>query len=122
MKAKFLIKQKGTNKIKDYPQTRSLITKTAIQNFGLDTKDISQSKLANCTILHRVADLPNEIQKLTKKVKTGIYLFEQIQTNTQSLCLLIRFSETTAVNTQSGFQNYLFPDNKTLIYVYTQNR
>ncbi len=122
MKAKFLIKQKGTNKIKDYPQTRSLITKTAIQNFGLDTKDMSQSKLANCIILHKVADLPNEIQKLAKKVKTGIYLFEQIQTNTQSLLILIRFEDTTAVNTQSGFQDYLFPDNKTLIYVYTQNR
>jgi len=121
---KFIVKQKGKNKIKDYKKTREKIISVAINHFGCDVEDVSELKINNSIIIYQNEEKIDRIihQKFIKRMKSGFYLFKQIKTQEQILSLLIHFDEPIKIKTGKSFRNCLLPASSNLIYVFTTNQ
>ncbi|MCF7835313.1 hypothetical protein K9M48_04720 [Candidatus Gracilibacteria bacterium] len=120
---KFLLKQKGKNKIKNYPKTRSEIIEYVKKIFGSQVDDLPVEK-RNSTFFLRNTNLSNEIkEKLMKKLKTGTYVVDIIETTEQKFYLFVNLESPISIRTTSkGYKKHIYPGNNILIYVFTENK
>ncbi|MEI8252967.1 MAG: hypothetical protein WCG25_04385 [bacterium] len=121
MKTKFFLKQKGGNKIKDYHKARKIISELASKQFGCDVEDMHKTHIYNSIIIHDQGIGEISQEKFLKKIKSSVYLFEEIIIDNQKLILLINFGNPVDIQSESGYRKHLFPEKTTLIYVQTKN-